>query len=112
MLIDPTGLSVTDVLTFSPKFWAMHLDPILPLDIGCFTIIAAHVNLTVGTIARHLPQRPDLAPLVKSLLNLDTVGVYLLSERGHGLDAFNIETTATKCDGGYILHTPREDAAK
>ncbi|KIP07465.1 hypothetical protein PHLGIDRAFT_415065 [Phlebiopsis gigantea 11061_1 CR5-6] len=112
LIIRSYGLSFTDVLTFSPKFWDMHLDPVLPLDIGCFTIIAAHVNLTVGTIARHLPRRLDLVPLVKSLLSLDTVGVYLLSERGHGLDAFNIETTATKCNGGYILHTPREEAAK
>lgn len=90
----------------------MHLDPILPLDLGCFTIIAAHVNLTIGTIARCLSERPDLRSLVESLLNFDMVGVYLLTERGHGLDAFNIETTATMHDGGFILHTPREEATK
>ncbi|EJF60331.1 acyl-CoA dehydrogenase NM domain-like protein [Dichomitus squalens LYAD-421 SS1] len=106
------NLSISDVQSFTPKFWAMHLDPILPLDFGCFTILAAHLNLTVGTIARYLPQQPDLIPLVKSLLNLDTVGVFLLSERGHGLDAFNIETTATKHKNGFILHTPREEATK
>lgn len=105
-------LSVDDILTYGPKFWDMHLDPILALDIGAFTILAAHTNLAIGTIARHLPQRPDLIPLVKSLLTLDTVGVYLLSERGHGLDAINIETTATMDKDGFVLHTPREEAAK
>ena len=106
------GLTVDDVLNYSPKFWEMHLDPILPLDMSCFTVVAAHLNLTVGTISRYLPQRPDLLPLVQSLLNLDTVGVYLLSERGHGLDTINIETTATKCDDGFIFNTPREEGAK
>ncbi|TFY75970.1 hypothetical protein EWM64_g8039, partial [Hericium alpestre] len=105
-------LSVSDVVNFTPKFWAMHLDPINPLDIGCFTVLAAHVNLAIGTIGRFLDKRPDLQPLMKSLLRLDTVGVYLLSERGHGLDAFNIETTATKTPQGFILNTPREEAAK
>lgn len=46
------------------------------------------------------------------MLRLDTVGVYLLSERGHGLDVFNLETTATKTKDGFILETPREEAAK
>ena len=87
-------------------------DPIVTLDFAMFTIIAAHVGLTVGTLSRHVKNRPDLRPLVNRLLNLDTVGIYLLSERGHGLDAFNIETTATKVEDGYIFNTPREEAAK
>ena len=37
---------------------------------------------------------------------------FLLSERGHGLDAFNIETTATLTTEGFILNTPREEASK
>ena len=101
-----------DVTNFSTKFWDMHLDPILPLDFGCFTILTAHVNLAVGIIARYLPERPDLLPLVESMLNLDTVGVYLLTERGHGLDAINQATTATRVPGGFILNTPREEATK
>ncbi|KAK1232746.1 hypothetical protein PQX77_004104 [Marasmius sp. AFHP31] len=77
-----------------------------------FTILAAHVGLTIGTLSRHLPHRPDLRPLVDSLLRFDTVGIYLLTERGHGLDAFNIETTAVKTENGFILNTPREEATK
>ncbi|KAF8347532.1 acyl-CoA oxidase [Amanita rubescens] len=87
-------------------------DPICSLDIAMFTILAAHVGLTIGTLSRHLKKRPDFRPLVDRLLRFDTVGLYLLTERGHGLDAFNIETTATRTSSGYILHTPREEAAK
>ncbi|KAG5645680.1 hypothetical protein DXG03_005518 [Asterophora parasitica] len=90
----------------------MITDPICSLDIAMFTILAAHVGLTIGTLSRHLKRRPDFKPLVDRLLRFDTVGIYLLTERGHGLDAFNIETTATKTSNGYILHTPREEAAK
>ncbi len=78
-----------------------------------FTILAAHVGLTIGTLSRHLDTRPDLRPLVSELLRFEKVGIFLLTERGHGLDAFNIETTATRMsDGSYILNTPREEATK
>ncbi|KAJ3509212.1 hypothetical protein NLJ89_g5345 [Agrocybe chaxingu] len=105
-------LTAQDVQFCSARFWAMMTDPICSLDIAMFTILAAHVGLTIGTLSRHLKNRPDLKPLVQRLLRFDTVGIYLLTERGHGLDAFNIETTATKTSDGYILHTPREEAAK
>lgn len=87
-------------------------DPILCLDVAVATILVAHVGLTIGSLSRHVKNRPDLKPLVDSLLRYDVVGVYLLTERGHGLDSFHIETTATKTADGFILHTPREEAAK
>jgi acyl-CoA oxidase len=90
----------------------MMTDPIMSLDTAMFTILAAHVGLTIGTLSRHLHKRPDLRPLVNRLLRFDTVGIYLLTERGHGLDAFNIETTATKTPDGFIINTPREEACK
>ncbi|KAG0699133.1 acyl-CoA oxidase [Suillus ampliporus] len=96
----------------SPKYWAMMTDPIMSLDTAMYTILAAHVGLTIGTLSRHLHKRPDLRPLVNRLLRFDTVGIYLLTERGHGLDAFNIETTATKTPEGFIINTPREEACK
>lgn len=87
-------------------------DPICSLDVAMFTILAAHIGLTIGTLSSHLKKRPDFKPLVDRLLRFDTVGIFLLTERGHGLDSFNIETTATKTKHGYILNTPREEAAK
>ncbi|KAF9240048.1 acyl-CoA oxidase [Melanogaster broomeanus] len=105
-------LSASDVQFCSPRFWAMMTDPIMALDTAMFTILAAHVGLAIGTLSRHLHKRPDLRPLVNRLLRFDTVGIYLLTERGHGLDAFNIETTATKTSEGFIINTPREEACK
>ena len=108
----PTALSASDVEHCSAKYWSMITDPILSLDAAMVTILLAHVGLTIGTLARHLRKRPDLRPLVNQLLRFDTVGIYLLTERGHGLDAFNIETTATKTSQGFIINTPREEASK
>ncbi|EGO22911.1 hypothetical protein SERLADRAFT_450631 [Serpula lacrymans var. lacrymans S7.9] len=105
-------LTASDVLHCSPKFWALQADPIMATDIACYTILAAHVGLTIGTIAKFAESRDDLKSLIEKLLRLDIVGVYLLSERGHGLDAFNIETTATLTEHHFILNTPREEAAK
>ncbi|KAH6904274.1 acyl-CoA oxidase [Coprinopsis sp. MPI-PUGE-AT-0042] len=112
LLMQTYRLSAQDVQHCSPKYWSMMNDPIVSLDIAMFTILAAHVGLTIGTLSRHLKRRPDFQPLVDRLLKFDTVGIYLLTERGHGLDSFNIETTATKTSDGFILNTPREEAAK
>lgn len=108
-----SDLSLNDVRDSSTKFWSMYLDPVHAFDFGCFTILTAHVNLVIGTIAGYLHERPDLWPLVKSLLKFDTVGVYLLREIDHSNDPMGVETTATTCvGGGFILHTPRRAAAK
>ncbi|KAF5354068.1 hypothetical protein D9756_007236 [Leucocoprinus leucothites] len=106
------GLTVHDIQQCSPRFWAMLRHPLCAMDIAMFTILVCQTNLTIGTLSRHLKRRPDLKPLVNRLLRFETVGIYLLTERGHGLDAFNIETTATKTPDGFILNTPREEAAK
>ncbi|OBZ76897.1 Acyl-coenzyme A oxidase-like protein [Grifola frondosa] len=97
LMLDTYKLNAEDILHCTPKYWAMQSDPAMPLDIACFTIISSC---------------PDLQPLLHRLLAFEAVGLYLLSERGHGLDGFNIETTATKTDTGFILNTPREEAAK
>ncbi|KAI0270443.1 hypothetical protein BC834DRAFT_922464 [Gloeopeniophorella convolvens] len=113
LILRTYNLTADDVLKMTPKFWEMHLDPNIALDYGLFTIVAAQINLTVGTLSRFLPTRPDLEPLVDGLLKGDIIGLYLLSERGHGLDAINIETTAHQQeDGSYVLNTPHEEATK
>jgi len=109
---DSEDLSIEDIQHCTPRYWDLMTEPILAFDNAMFTIIAAHVGLAVGSLSRYSKTRPDLKPLITRLLRLETVGIFLLSERGHGLDAFNIETTATKVDDGYIFHTPREEAAK
>ena len=87
-------------------------DPILAMDGSMFVILTIHINLAIGTLSRHLRKRSDLEPLVDRLLRFEAVGVFLLTERGHGVDAFNIETTATRTAQGFIINTPREEACK
>ena len=77
-----------------------------------FVIILSQTNLVIGTLARHLTRRPDLKLLMDQLLLLEVGGIFLITERGHGLDAFNIETTATEVPDGFVLNTPREEATK
>ncbi len=87
-------------------------DPIMSLDIAMFTVLAAHVGLAIGTLSRHLRKRPDLKTLVQRLLRFETVGLYLLTERGMASTHSTSKQTATQTADGYILHTPREEAAK
>ncbi|KAF8173191.1 acyl-CoA oxidase [Mycena galopus ATCC 62051] len=113
LVLQTHNLAALDVQFCSDRFWGLFTDPIICVDIGMFTILAAHIGLAIGTLSRHLHARPDLRPLVDELLRFDKVGLFLLTERGHGTDAFNIETTATRMvDGSYILNTPREEASK
>ncbi|KAN0082585.1 Acyl-CoA dehydrogenase/oxidase, N-terminal and middle domain containing protein [Tylopilus felleus] len=112
LVVQTYALSASDVEHCSAKYWSMMTDPILALDAAMVTILLCHVGLTIGTLSRHLHRRPDLEPLVNRLLRFDTVGIYLLTERGHGLDAFNVETTATRTSQGFIINTPREEACK
>jgi acyl-CoA oxidase len=109
----PIDLTADDIYNLTPKFRAMFYDPLISLDGGLFTVLVAQINLAIGTISRYLPSRPDLFPLVDALLKGEIIGLYLLSERGHGIDAFNIETTAhQQDDGSFVLHTPTEEASK
>ncbi|KAF2647193.1 hypothetical protein K491DRAFT_556807, partial [Lophiostoma macrostomum CBS 122681] len=82
-------------------------------DSGAWTILTIHWNLCMGTISSFLPERPDLLPLLQALERFDVCGEFLLTELGHGLDARNLETTATLQTGGsFVLHTPHPRAAK
>ncbi|SPJ75440.1 related to acyl-CoA oxidase [Fusarium torulosum] len=78
-----------------------------------FIIVAIQVNLCIGTLCPFVKGRPDLQDLLDKLLNFDICGGFMLTEIDHGLDARNLETTATLLpDGSYDLHTPHAGAAK
>ncbi len=64
-------MSASDVQHSTEHFWGLFTDPATCLDIGMFTILAAHVGLTIGTLSRHLDTRPDLRPLVSELLRFE-----------------------------------------
>ncbi|EIN05643.1 acyl-CoA oxidase [Punctularia strigosozonata HHB-11173 SS5] len=107
------GMTIEDVATCSNKFWDMHKDPVLALDASALTIMTIHYNLCMGTISSFLPQRPDLRPLLKSLSEFKTLGQFCLTEVGHGLDAYNLGTTATLLpNGNFELNSPTAEDAK
>ncbi|EKM52307.1 uncharacterized protein PHACADRAFT_164229 [Phanerochaete carnosa HHB-10118-sp] len=107
------ALSPEDVLRPSKKFWDMYMDPIVTLDGGAVALFCIQLNLAAGTLAPFTQKRPDLLPLLNDMLEFRVSAQFLLTEVAHGLDAFNLETTATmKDDGSFDLHTPNEGAAK
>lgn len=78
-----------------------------------FIIATIHVNLCIGTLSHFVKERPELLDLLTKLLSFDLCGQFMLTEVGHGLDARNLETTATlKADGSFDLHTPNAGASK
>ncbi|KAK1463832.1 hypothetical protein CTAM01_17082 [Colletotrichum tamarilloi] len=108
-----SGLTVYDILHLSPNFWRFHFDMIAARDMTAFVIATIHLNLCIGTIGRFADERPDLAPLLEDLRQFKICGEFMLTEIDHGLDAKNLDTTATMLDdGSFVLHTPAFGAAK
>ncbi|KAJ5436751.1 Acyl-CoA dehydrogenase/oxidase [Penicillium cf. griseofulvum] len=106
-------LTPTDVLKCTPKFWKIHMDLIGALDGGSFTLLTIQINLAAGTLAPFAKKQPLYRELLDQMLNFDISAQYMLTEVGHGLDAKNLETTATLLpDGEFDLHTPSPSGAK
>ncbi|CAI7626727.1 unnamed protein product [Penicillium glandicola] len=123
------GLTLKDVLYVIPKFWKLHREPLISLNGGAFTLLSIQCNLFVGTLAPFALKRPELQPILQSALDFDTRELiyeqiftygpcqesvqFMLTEVNHGLDARNIQTTATILpDGSIDLHTPSPNDAK
>ncbi|KAJ7192808.1 acyl-CoA dehydrogenase NM domain-like protein [Mycena pura] len=104
------GLNANDVLTASPKYWEYLRDPIQVLDGAAATLLTIHFNLCIGTIATFPAGKEHI---LKQLVSFEISGQFCLTEVGHGLDAFHLETTATLLDTGELeINTPSEAAAK
>ncbi|KAH8701956.1 acyl-CoA dehydrogenase/oxidase [Talaromyces proteolyticus] len=102
-----------DVMHLTPKFWKYHLDMIHPMAASTFVLVTIQYNLAAGTIGLYLADRPDLQELMDRIMKFDVSAQFMLTELGHGLDAKNLETTATLLpDGGFDLHSPNPHAAK
>ncbi|KAL4869016.1 hypothetical protein BDV12DRAFT_168474 [Aspergillus spectabilis] len=106
-------LTVEDILYLSPLFWKLHTDLIGVVDGGAITLVGIQYNLFIGTIAPFMSTRPELQALLRRALQFEISGQFLLTEVGHGLDARNLETTATLLPNGeFELHSPSLAAAK
>ncbi|KAJ5189146.1 Acyl-CoA dehydrogenase/oxidase [Penicillium cf. griseofulvum] len=107
------GLTIQDVLRITPKFFKMHTNHLAVLDGGAFTLLTIQCNLFVGTVAPLAINRPELQSIIESAMNFDVSAQFMLTEVNHGLDARNIQTTATILpDGDIDLHTPSANYAK
>lgn len=63
------GISLHDILHLTPKFWDIHIDPIMSLDGGASFLITVQYNLVAGILARFaVTTRPELVSLVEDLL--------------------------------------------
>ncbi|KAK7463039.1 hypothetical protein VKT23_007623 [Stygiomarasmius scandens] len=117
------GLTFNDITAPSSSFWLSHRDPILALDGAAATLFTIQYNLVLGTLCAYLPFRhdPEFRILLEKMLRMEINGQFYLTEIGHGLDAENLETSATWVSGSsansqekghWILHTPRPEAGK
>ncbi|KAJ5871442.1 Acyl-CoA dehydrogenase/oxidase [Penicillium soppii] len=106
-------MTVKDVLYLTPKFCKLHSEPLVAVDGAAFTLLTIQCNLFVGTLAPFALKRPELQPILQSALRFDISAQFMLTEVNHGLDARNIQTTATiLADGDIDLHTPTPNDAK
>ncbi|OAA50651.1 Acyl-CoA dehydrogenase/oxidase [Metarhizium rileyi] len=117
-VIQHAGMTTRDIVTLSPKFRAFYTDFLVTVDTAAATILGAHWNLCMGTIASYAEEHPDSCnsytrEVLKELQEFRSVGEFMLTEAAHGLDACHLETTATYShDGVFDLHTPSPMAAK
>ncbi|KAJ5379717.1 acyl-CoA dehydrogenase NM domain-like protein [Penicillium cataractarum] len=107
------NLSLKDVVEMTPAFWKLHMDMLTIMDGGAINLVSVQYNLFVGTVAPFVATHPELPSIIQKALRVDISSQFMLTELGHGLDARNLETTATLLpNGGFELHTPTPNAAK
>ncbi|KAJ7485791.1 acyl-CoA dehydrogenase/oxidase C-terminal [Mycena latifolia] len=76
-------------------------------------LVAIQYNLVAGTMGAFVSDRDDILKIVNDIIDFKAIGTFCLTELDHGLDVFNLETTATLLDDGrFELHTPHPGAAK
>ncbi|KAL4791051.1 acyl-CoA dehydrogenase NM domain-like protein [Aspergillus venezuelensis] len=107
------NLTFDDILSVSSLFSKLHTDLINAMDGGITTLITIQYNLFMGTVLLYAASRPELLPLLQRALAFEISAQFMLTEIGHGLDARNLETTATLLpNGDFDLHSPSAAAAK
>ena len=63
------GLTVDDILDLTPKFWAMHKNPIILSDIGAHAMLSIQHNLVAGTIAPFVYDHPELQKTLHKVMS-------------------------------------------
>jgi len=112
-IISAYDLTIEEVANLGQRFWDLHLDQAMAMDTGAGTLVTIQINLAAGTLVKYLKDHPTIRPLMDDILAFNVLAHYCLTEVAHGLDAINIETTATALPSGeFELHTPHPGAAK
>ncbi|KAJ6613726.1 acyl-CoA dehydrogenase NM domain-like protein [Mycena sp. CBHHK59/15] len=107
------ALTIHDVAALTQRFWDLHVDPAMAMDTGAGTLVTIQINLAAGTLVKYLKEHSPIRRVMDDILAFNVLAHYCLTEVAHGLDAINIETTATALpDGSFELHTPNPGAAK
>ncbi|KAJ7236823.1 hypothetical protein C8J57DRAFT_1088016 [Mycena rebaudengoi] len=96
------ALTAVDVETLTQPFGDLHVDPAMAMDTAAGTFIIIQLNLVAGTLVKYLKDSPSLNALMNDILAFDVLAHFCLTEMGHGLDAINIETTATLLPDGSL----------
>jgi acyl-CoA oxidase len=82
------------------------------LDGAASTLATIHVNLVMGTLLKYSRQQ-GVRDVLSKMERFEVNGQYCLTEIGHGLDAFSLETRADMTpEGRFMLNTPTPQAAK
>lgn len=63
-----TALALDDIMSLSPKFWNMHIDPNICFDGAATTLLTIQYNLAAGTLGAFV-ERADIASIVDDILN-------------------------------------------
>ncbi|KAJ7437590.1 acyl-CoA dehydrogenase NM domain-like protein [Mycena galericulata] len=112
-IVEAYALTPSDVAELTQPFWDLHTDPVMAMDTGAGTLVTIQINLAAGTLVKYAQDHLTLKSVLNEILAFNVLAHYCLTEVAHGLDAINIETTATLLpDGGFELHTPNPGAAK
>ncbi|KAF5336296.1 hypothetical protein D9758_014488 [Tetrapyrgos nigripes] len=108
-----SGLSLEDIQLQTAKFWKTWTNPALCHDGAATTLFSIQYNLVIGTLVSFVSRQPYLKAVLDDLLQFKIIGQFCLTEIGHGLDAFHLETEATlNIDGTFTLNTPHANASK
>jgi acyl-CoA oxidase len=67
------GLTRTDLLTLSRKFWELHSDPIMVMDAAAATLCTIQYNLSAGTLIRYATRRTDFDQIIEKILRFEVM---------------------------------------
>ena len=121
-------MAENDILHVTSECVEFNTDSILVMNGSSSIPLMVHCSRYIGTLAMFAAGRPDLqaAPDKALRFEISQVPSFTTSDRvptrntggsltevDHGLDARNLETTATLVpDGSFDLHTPHRGTAK